>query len=44
MTRQGKVVLQFILRFRGSIWRVGDGIWGVEQISDNMDSKPENYL
>ena len=51
MPSQGKVVLQFIPRPPGSIWRAGDGIWKVgggiwreEQISDNLDSKPENYL
>ena len=48
---QGKVVLQLILRPPGSIWTAGDGIWIVgggiwreEQISDNLDFKPENYL
>ena len=51
MPSQGKVVLQFILRAPGSIWRAGDGIWRVGggiwrkmQISDNLDFKPENYL
>ena len=51
LTSQGKVVLQFILRPPGSIWRAGDGIWRVGggiwrkmQISDNLDFKPENYL
>ena len=51
MPSQGKVVLQFIPRPPGSIWRAGDGIWKVgggiwreEQISDNFDFKPENYL
>ena len=51
LTSQGKVVLQFILRPPGSIWRAGDGIWRVgggiwrkKQISDNLDFKPENYL
>ena len=45
------MVLQFIPRPPSSIWRAGDGIWKVgggiwreEQISDNLDSKPENYL
>ena len=45
------MVLQFILRPPGSIWRAGDGIWRVGggiwrkmQISDNLDFKPENYL
>ena len=45
------MVLQLIPRPPGSIWRDGDGIWkakgGIwrkEQISDNFDSKPENYL
>ena len=44
LTSQGKVVLQFILRPPGSIWRAGDGIWRVGggiwrkmQISDNLD-------
>ena len=51
MPSQGKVVLQFILRAPGSIWRAGNGIWRVGggiwrkmQISDNLDFKPENYL
>ena len=51
MPSQGKVVLQFIPRPPGSIWRAGDGIrkvgggiWREEQISDNFDFKPENYL
>ena len=45
------MVLQFILRAPGSIWRAGVGIWRVGggiwrkmQISDNLDFKPENYL
>jgi hypothetical protein len=45
------VVLQFILRPPGSIWRAGDGIWRVGGgiwrkmlISENLDFKPEIYL
>ena len=51
MQSQGNMVLQFIYQPPGSISRAGDGIWKVwwgiwkeEQISDNMDSKPENCL
>ena len=37
MPSQGKVVLQFILRPPGSIWRAGDGIWKLKGVFEEKN-------